>query len=79
VKRSAMIRRSVLAGQRPGDPRGRQDKSVIGHPDRIRSTHFFAVAAEHWNRSAARRNDQPLSKTRTAKRRRPSGVRGALA
>ena len=44
---------------------GHEGRGVIGGDD-----HRFAVAGEHWNRSAARRNDQPRSTTRTARRRR---------
>ena len=38
-----------------------------------------AVAGEHWNRSAARLTAQPSSTISEARRRRPSGVKGALA
>ena len=58
---------------------GRQERSSMGWPARYRPTHRLAVAGETWKRSAARRTGQPSSTTRRARRRRPSGVSGALA
>jgi len=57
VNRNATIRRSVLRGSRLGDETGLELRSVSASPARYRSPHRFAVAGEHWNRSAARRSD----------------------
>jgi hypothetical protein len=43
------------------------------------AVHFAAVAGEIWNLSAARRTVQPPSTINTARRRRPSGVKGAFS
>ena len=51
----------------------------MGWPARYRPTHRLAVAGETWKRSATRRTGQLSSTTRRARRRRPSGVSGALA
>ena len=75
----AMMRRSVRLASRPGLWWGRQERSSMGWPARYRPTHRLAVAGETWKRSATRRKGQPSSTTRRARRRRPSGVRGALA
>ena len=75
----AMMRRSVRLASRPGLWWGRQERSSMGWPARYRPTHRLAVAGETWKRSAARRTGQPSSTTRRARRRRPSGVSGALA
>ena len=77
--RSFTMRRSNRVGVRVGIRRGRDDRSAIGKPARYRAAHFAAVAGEHWNRSAARRTGHRCSTTSSARRRRPSGVSGALA
>jgi len=78
VNRRATIRRSRRCGDRDGDRCGRELRSVNGNPARYRAAHFDAVAGEHWNRSAARRIDQPSSTINFASRRRPSAVNGVL-
>ena len=75
----AMMRRSVRLASRPGLWWGRLERSSMGWPARYRPTHRLTVAGETWKRSAARRTGQPSSTTRRARRRRPSGVNGALA
>ena len=79
VNRNAMIRRSDRCDSRFGDKTGRELRSVNGNPARYRRDHRDAVAGEHWNRCAATRTDQPSSMIDEARRRRPSGVKGALA
>jgi len=74
-----MIRRSSRREQRPGDLSGLDDATLIVWPARYRRAHFDAVAGDTWNLSAARRTGQPCSTINTARRRRPSGVKGALA
>ena len=59
MNRNDTIRCSVFRGNRFGDDSGFELRSVSGNPARYLSTHRFAVAGEHWNRSAARRSDQP--------------------
>ena len=73
------MRRSVRLASRPGLWWGLQERSSMGWPARYRPTHRLTVAGETWKRSAARRTGQPSSTTRWARRRRPSGVSGALA
>ena len=51
----------------------------MGGPARCRPAHRLTVAGETWKRSATRRIGEPSSTTRRARRRRPSGVSGALA
>ena len=54
-------------------------RSTVGRVlARYRAAHLAAVAGEHWNRSAARRADQPCSTIKRARRSRPSGAKGAL-
>jgi len=69
VNRNATIRCSVLRESRFGDEVGLELRSINGSPARYLSAHRFTVAGEHWNRSAARRNDQyddalPVSRVR---------------
>jgi hypothetical protein len=78
VKRSATIRRSLRGESRDGETCGRELRSVSGSPTRYRAAHFDTVVGEHWNRSAARRTDQPSSTTSFASRRLPSAVNGVL-
>ncbi|GAA1684013.1 hypothetical protein GCM10010977_33300 [Citricoccus zhacaiensis] len=59
MNRNATIRRSVWCGSRFGEVCGLELRSINGSPARYRSAHRFAVAGEHWKRSAARRNGQP--------------------
>jgi hypothetical protein len=67
-------------GVRLGLRRGRDDASAMPSPPRVRyrSTHFLAVAGEHWNRLAARRSVQPCSMTKQASFPLALGVRLAL-
>ena len=74
-----MMRRSVRLASRFGLWWGRDERSSMGWPARYLPTHRLAVAGEIWKRSAARRTGQPSSTTGRARRRRPSGVSGALA
>src|SRR6218665_3939390 len=80
VKRSATIRCSVLRLVRAGEDSGREDRSRIpASPEaRYRSAHFFAVAAEQLNRSAARPNGQRKTTTTSPRRKRPVSDKGAL-
>jgi hypothetical protein len=79
--RRCLILASIRRGVRRGEWWGRLDRSTM--PDspssRYRSAHRFAVVAETWNRSAARRNGQPSSTMQRASLSRPLGVRQALA
>lgn len=75
----AMMRRSARLASRPGLWWGLQERSSMGWPARYRTTHRLAVAGETWKRSATRRTGQPSPTTRRARRRRPSGINGALA
>lgn len=65
------FRGPVRAGSR------RLETSFIaaGPPARYLSAHFFAVAGEYWNRSAARRNGHPSSTTDRARANLPRGDR----
>ncbi|GAA1706325.1 hypothetical protein GCM10009808_25410 [Microbacterium sediminicola] len=58
MNRNETIRCSVFRGKRFGDDSGLELRSINGSPARYLPTHRFAVAGEHWNRSAARRSDQ---------------------
>ncbi len=61
------MRRSMQIGVRAGEYLGREDRSVIGWSARKRAVHFAAVAGEHWNRSAARRDvDDQQGKTKAS-------------
>lgn len=79
VNRRLTILRSRCCNARLGEWCGRELRSVSGKPARYRRDHLDAVAGEHWNRSAARLTAQPSSTISEARRRRPSGVKGALA
>src|SRR6218665_283043 len=85
VKRSATIRCSGLRLGRVGEDSGRDDRSRIpASPEaRYRSAHFFPVAGEQLNRSAARPNGQrkPTTSSPTPNppsRKRPVSDKGAL-
>lgn len=74
------MRRSVRRPVRAGDDNGRDDRSRIPATPATRylSAHFFAVAGEQLNRSAARRNGHPVSTISLASRKRPDSDNGAL-